>query len=48
MEKGIDYLQDSIRNKIIEEIRYLDLPNEWNPSDVIKYIVKIIDRNGNV
>lgn len=48
MEKSIDYIQDSIRNKIIEEIKYLELPTEWTPNDVIKYIIRIIDRNGNV
>jgi hypothetical protein len=39
----MDYLQDQIRSKIADEIRYLELPPEWRPSEVIRYIVRIIE-----
>jgi hypothetical protein len=44
----VDYIEDFIREKIIEEIKYLELPSEWTPNDVIRYIVRKIDRNNNV
>lgn len=44
----MDYIEDLIREKIINEIRYLELPDEWNPKQVIQYIIKKIDRNNNV
>jgi hypothetical protein len=44
----MDYVEDLIREKIINEIKYLELPNNWNPEQVIKYIIHRIDRNNNV
>lgn len=44
----MDYIEDFIREKIIMEIKNLELPPEWTPNDVIRYIVKKIDRNKNV
>jgi hypothetical protein len=44
----VDYIEDFIREKIIKEIKNLELPPEWTPNDVINYIVKKIDRNNNV
>lgn len=44
----MDYIEDFIREKIINEIKGLELPNEWNPEQVIQYIIKKIDRNNNV
>lgn len=40
----MDYIEDAIREKIADEIRYLELPPEWRPSEVIKYIVRKIER----
>ena len=40
-----DYIEDSIRSKIADEIRYLELPSEWRPFEVIRYIVRIIEKN---
>lgn len=34
----MDYIEDQIREKILEEIKYLDLPYEWKPNEVINYI----------
>ena len=39
----MDYITDHIRAKIADEIRYLELPPEWRPSEVIRYIVRIIE-----
>lgn len=38
-----DYLKDQLRMQIADEIRYLELPPEWRPREVIKYIVRIIE-----
>ena len=40
-----DYIEDLIRSKIINEIRDLELPPEWRPYQVIRYIVRMIDKN---
>jgi hypothetical protein len=40
----MDYIQDAIRKKIADEIRWLELPPEWTPKDVIKYIVSKIEK----
>ena len=40
----MDYIQDFIREKIADEIRHLELPPEWSPNDVIKYIVNKIEK----
>jgi hypothetical protein len=44
----VDYIEDFIRDKIIKEIKNLELPPEWTPNDVISYIIRKIDRNNNV
>ena len=45
MDKIEEYLDGSHRKKIADEIRYLELPPEWRPSEVIRYIVRIIEKN---
>jgi hypothetical protein len=40
----MEYIEDAIREKIAAEIKYLELPPEWNPSEVISYIVRKIER----
>ena len=44
MDKIVDYLDESHRKKIADEIRYLELPPEWKPYQVIRYIVRIIEK----
>lgn len=41
------YLEDLIREKILNEIKYLELPYEWKPNDVIFYIVNKLSRGKN-
>jgi hypothetical protein len=43
----VEYIQEKIRKEILDEIRYLELPPEWRPYEVIRYIVRIIEK-GNV
>jgi hypothetical protein len=43
----VEYIQEKIRKEILDEIRYLELPPEWRPYEVIKYIVRIIEK-GNI
>ena len=45
MDKIQDYLDEKHRKKIADEIRYLELPPEWRPSEVIRYIVRKIEKN---
>ena len=45
MDKIQDYLDERHRKQIADEIRYLELPPEWRPHEVIRYIVRIIERN---
>jgi hypothetical protein len=45
MNKIEDYLDERHRKQIADEIRYLELPPEWRPSEVIRYIVRIIEKN---
>jgi len=40
-----DYIDQKVRRDIIKEIRNLELPNEWNPQQVIDYIIRKIDKN---
>jgi hypothetical protein len=40
----MDYIEDQVREKILEEIKYLDLPYEWKPKEVINYIVNKLSR----
>jgi hypothetical protein len=41
----MDYIEDLVREKIADEIRYLELPPEWRPNQVIEYIVRKIEKN---
>ena len=41
----MDYIEDLLREKIADEIRYLELPPDWRPYEVIRYIVRIIEKN---
>jgi hypothetical protein len=41
----MDYIEDLVRKNILNEIRYLELPPEWRPNEVIRYIVRIIEKN---
>ena len=45
MDDLIKYLDENHRKKIADEIRYLELPPEWRPGEVIRYIVRIIEKN---
>lgn len=45
MENLEEYLDEKHRKKIADEIRYLELPPEWRPHEVIRYIVRIIEKN---
>jgi hypothetical protein len=45
MDKIEDYLDERHRKQIADEIRYLELPPEWRPHEVIRYIVRIIEKN---
>jgi hypothetical protein len=38
------YLDEKLRRQIADEIRYLELPPEWRPFEVIRYIVRIIEK----
>jgi hypothetical protein len=44
MNKIEDYLDERHRKQIADEIRYLELPPEWTPSEVIRYIVRKIEK----
>jgi hypothetical protein len=37
-----EYLQEKIRRDIIKEISNLELPKEWEPQQVIDYIIRKI------
>jgi len=45
MDKLVEYLDESYRKKIADQIRYLELPPDWKPYEVIRYIVRIIEKN---
>lgn len=34
---------DQLRSKLADEIRYLELPPDWRPYEVIRYIVRMIE-----
>jgi hypothetical protein len=38
------YQDERIRRQIANEIRGLELPPEWRPHEVIRYIVRIIEK----
>jgi hypothetical protein len=39
-----NYIEDKARQEIIKKIRNLELPNHWEPKQVIDYITYKIDR----
>jgi len=39
-----DYINNKVRQDIINEIRNLELPEDWKPQMVIDYILRKIDR----
>ena len=41
MDKLIEYLDENHRKKIADEIRYLELPPEWRPHEVIRAVITI-------
>lgn len=45
MDHLAEYLDGMHRKKIADEIRYLELPPEWRPFEVIRYIVRMIEKN---
>ena len=45
MDKIEDYLDERHRKEIADEIRYLELPPEWRPQEVIRYVVRIIEKS---
>ncbi len=45
MDKIENYLDERHRKQIADEIRYLELPPEWRPHEVIRYIVRIIEKS---
>jgi len=44
MDNFAEYLDENYRKKIADEVRYLELPPEWRPHEVIRYIVRIIEK----
>jgi hypothetical protein len=40
----VEYIEDQIREKILNEIKYLELPYEWKPNEVINYIYNKLSR----
>lgn len=40
----MDYIKDKLRQQIADEIRYLELPPDWRPYEVIRYIVRKIEK----
>lgn len=43
----MDYIEDQIRENILKEIKYLELPHEWKPNEVINYIYNKLSRGNN-
>lgn len=39
--------EEAYKKKMIEKIKYLELPPEWRPYEVIRYIVRILDGETN-
>jgi hypothetical protein len=39
----MDYIDERLRRLIADEIRYLELPSEWKPNEVIGYILRMIE-----
>lgn len=42
-----EYQDEKIRRQISSEIKGLELPPEWRPHEVIRYIIKIIEKGLN-
>lgn len=40
-----EYQDERIRRQISNEITGLELPPEWRPNEVIRYIVRIIEKS---
>jgi len=38
-----EYLDEKVRRDVIKEIGNLELPEEWNPQQVIDYIIRKIE-----
>lgn len=45
MENFDLYLYEKLRRQIADEIRHLELPPEWRPFEVIRHVVRIIEKN---
>jgi len=43
-EMFYDNMEEHFRNKISLEVSGLELPYEWKPNEVIKYIVRKIEK----
>ena len=37
-------MEDHLRAKIADDIRFLELPPEWRPYEVLRYIVRKIEQ----
>jgi hypothetical protein len=44
MDIDIDIINDRIKEKMINEISGLELPSTWTPSQVIDYIIYILEK----
>jgi hypothetical protein len=40
----VEYIEDQVREKILNEIKYLELPHEWKPNEVINYIYNKLNK----
>jgi len=39
-----DYIENKVRQEIIKELSNLELPYEWKPSEVIRFIIRKIEK----
>jgi hypothetical protein len=44
MDIDIDIINDRIREKMINEISGLELPSTWGPTQVLDYIIYILEK----
>lgn len=44
MDIDVDIISDRIRDRMINEISGLELPDTWAPSQVIDYIIYILEK----
>lgn len=42
-EKALLAVEENVRSKIAKELSNLELPPEWRPSEVIRYIARKIE-----